>query len=225
MRQNFTYIYILTITLLFSSCKNTLDKTFQRDSLKEDLTEIKENNYLDSPDLMLLGLYIAMIEIKGESPEGKSYREILEEARLYKEKEYAWNKEHEVLPAEKYTKDQQRLDALEKLLDISLKKKRLKQKGWRNKLCYTFELTNNSGKEIKAIKGTVILTDIFGNKLKSFSLFYTDIIGIGESHIWETENDHNSSINEDNILEKESLSKISMIWKPEKIIFADNSTL
>jgi len=96
------FIIILTF-LTLTSCKNTLDKTFQRDSLDEDLNKIRENN-ISSHDFTLLSLYIAMIELKRESPEGKSYRELLTEARLYHDKELVWNKKQKELTDKKLTK-------------------------------------------------------------------------------------------------------------------------
>ena len=81
--KNILKTVILAFALAaFTSCSNPLDREYNPDTLQEDLQVIVARDKIRShEDIVLLSDYIQLSEVLNISLEGKTYRQLLEEAR------------------------------------------------------------------------------------------------------------------------------------------------
>jgi len=76
-------IHLLFITIFLISCSNPLDKSFNQDTLEEDIKILKEN--ISEEDINTLGAYILLKSISNDDMSGLSYGELLNEAKKINE--------------------------------------------------------------------------------------------------------------------------------------------
>ena len=72
---------LLLITLV--SCSDPLDKKYNENSLADDLQEIVARDKVNKTDMENLSVYIIRAKIMGETLDGKTYKELFEEANKY----------------------------------------------------------------------------------------------------------------------------------------------
>ena len=83
------YIYTLAITgffLAFTACNNPINKKFNENNLEKDLKEIVESKKADTTDIQFIAMYIMRAKMLGEKLEGKTYKDILENAKELRKK-------------------------------------------------------------------------------------------------------------------------------------------
>lgn len=112
---------------------------------------------------------------------------------------------------------------LNKKVGFEITKKGFNSSGFLDEITFTFELTNNTNKDIEGVQGSVIITDIFGNEIKGINLAYDDGIPAGESILYSGAVDYNQFIDNDNKLKQTELSKLKYTWSVEQIIYTDGS--
>lgn len=78
--------YLLAIVIL-ASCSSPMNNTYSDATFESDLKAIREANALDSTEMNLLAMYFVRAKLLNESIEGKSYNEILAEAKVAKQKQ------------------------------------------------------------------------------------------------------------------------------------------
>jgi hypothetical protein len=67
--------------------------------------------------------------------------------------------------------------------------------------------------------------DLFDKEIKTLSLTYDDGIKANSTANYSATTDFNQFKSEDQLLKSKTLDKIKLVWKPEKIIFKDGTTL
>lgn len=84
---------------------------------------------------------------------------------------------------------------------------------------------NNSDSEIVGIKGDLVISDMFGTKLKKATISTDSNIKPGEElyGVWSL--DYNQFIDGDKTLKNADPSKLVFGWKPQTYIFADGNKL
>lgn len=73
-------LYALVHVIVLLSCSQPLDRPFKEDNLEEDIMEIKKS--LSSKEVDLLSAYLVMKSMDDQRILGKTYRDLLEEARV-----------------------------------------------------------------------------------------------------------------------------------------------
>ena len=95
-------------------------------------------------------------------------------------------------------------------------------------LVVKFAYKNNSGKDVAGVKGTVVVKDLFGDKLSAFGISNDDSIKAGQTAIWTGQRSIKYAIgsaNKDEKLAGLGTDKFTVEWDPETIVFADGTKL
>ncbi|MCK0132603.1 hypothetical protein MWU59_13930 [Flavobacteriaceae bacterium F08102] len=79
------HLLILSLIGFLTACSDPLDKKYNEETLVEDAKEIKEMCDLSEEEVQLMAGWIVRARMKDLKLEGKTYGEILEEAKAYRE--------------------------------------------------------------------------------------------------------------------------------------------
>ncbi|MEG0188600.1 MAG: hypothetical protein RR668_08065, partial [Algoriella sp.] len=94
----------LLLTAMLLSCSNPLNKKYSEATLDQDSKELRESNKLTGEELELLGIWMVRAKLSGKSLEGKTYNDILSDAKNYKLEQEKLKAEAEKIEAEKAKK-------------------------------------------------------------------------------------------------------------------------
>ncbi len=81
----FLHVIAIGFALSFASCQNPLDRPYNPETQLEDLEVIIARDKADKTDMLHLRDYMIMCSITGESLEGKTYGQLIQEANDYAE--------------------------------------------------------------------------------------------------------------------------------------------
>lgn len=71
-------------TIILASCSSPLDKKYSSATFETDAKELVESKKLGEEDLKLLAAYMVFSKMRGVELEGKTYAEILSDAKKLK---------------------------------------------------------------------------------------------------------------------------------------------
>ncbi len=214
---------ILVITILIVSCSSPLDKPFKKDNLEEDVIELKES--LSEEELNMLAGYIAIKSLGDDKMLGKTYGNLLDEAKNLKE-ELRLKKEEEKMLAEKARAEEaEKIKRLGGALTVSLFEKGFSKYNYQDYITYKFAFENKKDKDIKAFTGQIIFNDLFDKKISSLNLTYDDGVPANSTKNWNAQTDYNQFMDKDVALKNKDVEDLKIEWIPEKIIYKDGSTL
>lgn len=219
------FLLIIVTALLITACNNPLDKKYSEATFSEDMKEIKESGAVDSTEITYIGLYALRAGMLGEDLEGKTYEELLENARNLKKKAEAKEAEEKALAEKVAREEMERREALSKVLTVAMFDKGYTEYDYQDYLTYGIVYENKSDKDIRAIKGSITINDLFDSKIKSISIVEDDGIPAGETLKMTYTTDYNQFMDEDTRLRNKDLEDLKVVWTPEKIIFADGTSL
>lgn len=206
------------IAIVFITCTSPLDKKYNEDSFETDAKEIKESGNLSEEDALIMAGWIMRSKLKGENLEGKTYNEIIKEAKDYK-------KEQELLAEKTKLEEEEKRQRLGQTLIVAMYDKGFEKYDYQEYLTYSFAFENKSEKDIRAFKGSISIRDLFDTEIKSISLTIDDPILSGKTFKGTYTTDYNQFIDEDTRLKNKDMNDLKIIWTPEKIIFSDGTTL
>ena len=219
-----TILLILAVTLL-TSCSNPLNKKYNEDTLKVDLKEILDSKKADSTDVKYIALYLVRAKMLGESLESKTYKDILESAVEIRKKSEKEESEAKAL-AEKVAKEENEKRAMfAKILTVALYDKGYYKADYDDYLTYGIAFENKGTKDIRAIKGTLVIADLFDTPIKELSIVQDEGVMAGKTFKNSYTTDYNQFMEEDSRLRSKELKDVKVVWTPEKIIFSDGTTL
>jgi hypothetical protein len=84
---------------------------------------------------------------------------------------------------------------------------------------------NTSGKDIRAFRGSVLFTDLFGAEIFETSITISDAIKAGEKANWTGTLDYNRFREEHQRLRNARLEDMKVVWRPKSVIFGDGTQL
>lgn len=84
---------------------------------------------------------------------------------------------------------------------------------------------NNSAKDIRAFRGKVRFTDLFGAEVFTTGLTISDPIGAGQKGDWDGVIEYNQFLRQHQQLRNAELKDMKVIWLPESVIFEDGSKI
>ncbi|WP_430811626.1 MULTISPECIES: hypothetical protein [unclassified Carboxylicivirga] len=216
--------YLLAIVIL-ASCSSPMNNTYSDATLESDLKAIREANALDSTEMNLLAMYFVRAKLLNESIDGKSYNEILAEAKVAKQKQEEEERIQRELAEKAKKEEEARIARLKNALTVTIFDKGYAEYDYQEYITYKFAFENKTDKEITAFTGQIMFTDLFDKEIKSLNLTYDDGVAASSIKNYSATTDYNQFMNEDQLLKSKNLKQIKLVWKPEKILFADGSTL
>ncbi len=84
---------------------------------------------------------------------------------------------------------------------------------------------NTSAKDIRAFKGTVEFTDLFGSEIYSSGLTISDPVKAGGKGQWNGSIEYNQFDRPKQQLRNTDLKDMKVIWKPASVIFGDGTQI
>jgi hypothetical protein len=166
---------------------------------------------------MLTG-YIMLAKLGGKEIEGKTYAEILQSAKNFKS-------EQEQLAAKAKKDDEDKRARLGAALTVAMYDKGYKKEDYQEYLEYALAFENKSNKDIRAVKGSIEITDLFGTKIKAINIVMDDGIPAHQTMKNTFTTEYNQFMEDDKRLANKEMKDIKVIWTPVKIIFADGTSL
>jgi hypothetical protein len=216
-------LLLFGIAVLFFSCSSPLDKKFNEETAKEDIESIKSK--LDSTELQLMAGSMIRLKLLDEKLEDMTYSEILENGKKWKKEQEKIEAEQKAL-AEKAAKEEaQKFKRLNEAVLVSCFEKGYTKYDYEDFITYKFIIKNKSDKKIRAVKGGITFTNLFDDEISSLSFVYDQPIEAGAEANWNATTDYNQFKDEDRTLKNKELKDLKVIWKPEKVIFEDGTTL
>ncbi|MEQ8926072.1 MAG: hypothetical protein RLO81_09690 [Fulvivirga sp.] len=215
--------YLILGIIVLTSCTSPLEKKFDPNSSESDLKEIR--NHLDSTELMLLAGNMIRLKMIGEDLEQYTYNDILADAKKIKKEKEAQEAEQAALAQKALKEEQERIKKLTKAVSVGCFEKSFSEYNYQKYITYKFVIQNKSDRDIRAIKGSVVFTNLFDDIIKEINFVYDQPISAGKKTTWNAQSDYNQFNDEDQTLRSKDLNDMKVTWNPEKIIFADGSTL
>jgi len=210
---------------ILASCSSPLEKKYSETTFAEDMKAIQESGDADSADIQLIAMSLMRSALTQEKMEGKTYNQIIAEAKEIQKKAQEEERKQAQLAAQAKLEEDQRIERLNKSLTVTVYDKGYEEYDYQNYLTYKLAFKNNGDKEIRAFTGTVIFTDLFDKEIKSFGLTYDEGVPAGKITNYDASTDYNQFMDEDTQLRSKDLKDVKVVWKPEKILFADGTTL
>lgn len=211
-------LLFFAIVGMLISCSGPLDKKYNEDTLAEDAKEIKKNGNLSDEDAQIMAGWIVRAKLTDEKLEGKSYGEILEEAKDYK-------KEQEKLVEKAKREEEEKRQKLGSALTVALYDKGYEKYDYEDYLTYSLAFENKTDKDIRAFKGSISINDLFDTEIKTINLTIDNPIEAGQTFKGTYTTDYNQFMDEDKRLKNKNMADLKVVWTPEKIIFGDGTTL
>ena len=218
-------LFYLLVIVILASCSSPMNNTYSDATFENDLKAIREANALDSTEMNLLAMYFVRAKLLNESIEGKSYNEILAEAKIAKQKQEEEERIQRELAEKAKKEEEARIARLKNALTVTIFDKGYAEYDYQEYITYKFAFENKTDKEITAFTGQIMFTDLFDKEIKSLNLTYDDGVAASSIKNYSATTDYNQFMNEDQLLKSKNLKQIKLVWKPEKILFADGSTL
>lgn len=211
-------IYLLFISLALTACNNPLNKKYSDETLEQDAKAIVKSNKLNEDELKMLSGYIVMAKFGGKDLTGKTYSDILNEAKKMKNEE-----EELALKAKK--EEEEKIAKFKSIINVALYDKGYRKEDFEDYLEYYLVFENKSDKNIRAIKGSLLITDLFDTEIKNLNFVNDD--GIPAHTIVKNSytTDYNQFEDSDIQYRSKNLKDLKTKWVTEKIIFEDGTTL
>lgn len=215
-------LYFLAVFTLIS-CSNPMNRKYDESKFEEDAKAIKESGKLNDEEAQMMAGWIVISKLQGKSLDGKTYNDILNEAKDFK-------KQQEELAENLKKEKQERIEKYNKALTFTVYDKGFQEADIMNSeyqdlITFEIAIQNKTGKEIKAIKGPLSFFDLFGEELYTASYTQEDPIKPNEIYKTQISVDYNQFTDGLKTLKNKDLSALKFEYIPEKIIFADGTEL
>lgn len=217
-------ILIMGMTALMFSCSSPLDMKVNKDTMKEDMVQVR--SVIDSTELNLIFGSMVRSELHlTKDMEEMTYRELLENGKDWKAKQDKVEAEQKVLADEAVADEAIRVEKLSNAVMVSCFEKGYTEHNYKNYITYKFAINNKSNKTIRAFKGNIAFNNIFGDNIKTISIMYDQPIERGETVNWAATTDYNQFMDDDIELNNKELKDLKVVWSPSQIMFEDGTTL
>jgi len=216
--KQLSLLVTLSTILLLVSCSNPLNKKYSDKTLEEDAKAIKESKKIDDDDAELLGTYIMRAKLTNENIEGMTYADMLKKAKDIKAEQKALADK----AAKEETEKRQRLGSA---INVALYDIGYQKADYDDYIVYNMAFENKSGKDIKAVKGSLLITDLFDKEIKNINIVFDDGVKANDTYKTSYTTDYNQFMDEDQSLRSKTMKEIKFVWTPEKILFEDGTVL
>lgn len=216
-------IILIVISLSAVGCTSPLDRKYNPNTLESDAELIRDR--IDSTEVELLTGTILRYSLENKPLEGKTYRELIEDGKRYRDEQERIQREQGALAEAAKFEEEERIRRLNEALTVSIFEKGYIERDYEDYIIYKFAFQNKSNKDIVGFTGLVTFSDLFDQEISSLTLSYDDGIKANSRVNWTATTDYNQFKKEDQALRSKDLSKIKLIWKPEQILFKDGTKL
>lgn len=218
------FLLLLSASLVLFSCSNPTERKYTKETVSDDLKAIWEHDKDSTAIKSIIG-YMMISAFTKEDLTGKTYKEIIELQQAAKAKIEKAEEEQKILAAKALQEVGERREKLGQVLTVALFDKDFYKEDYQSYLSYGLAFQNKSDKEIRAVKGVLIINDLFDELIKTVNITYdTPIPAMGLKKANFT-TEYNQFRDEDQRLNSKNLQDLKVVWNPEKIIYTDGTTL
>jgi len=205
------------------ACSSSLDRMYSEKTFQEDAKELQ--NELDSSEVKLLIGSIFRLTFAQKDLSKMTYGEILEDGKAWKAEQDLKEAEEKALQERAASEEASRISRLKNAVIVTCFNKGFIEGDYDDYISYGFAIKNKTTKDIRAIKGSLLFTDLFDEEINTIRLTYDTPIKAGVTANWNATTDYNRFMDKDVSLKNKDLNDLKVIWKPEKVIFMDGTTL
>lgn len=217
------FFLLIAVSILLVSCSSSLNKPYKEENLEEDMLSIKKS--LSEDDFELLTGYVALKSLGDDKMLGKTYKDLLSEAKKLREELQKQEEEEKKLAEKAKVEEAERIKRLGGSLTVSLFDKGFSKYDFEDYITYKFAFENKTDKDIKAFTGKILFNDLFDKEINSLNLTYDDGIPAKSTKNWNAQTEFNQFMDEDVALKNKDVEDLKISWIPEKILFSDGTTL
>lgn len=217
-----TLILFVSIFILFS-CSNPLEKEFNKDTIKTDLDNLVKDKEIDSLSRKEVLLYIWARQETFSIPKKTTYKEILNDFYNYKK-----CKDLSCLAlkakVEKIRIEEHQLDLLEKV-NIAVVEKGFYETFEKEPfISYQIGIINKVKKDVKGLKGIMIIKDQFDELLLTSEITLTELKSLDKkTYTADWLIPYNSSVEKEEKIYNSKLEDLNITFELEKILYKDGS--
>jgi hypothetical protein len=214
---------LLISSILMLACSSSLDRMYSEKTIQEDAKELQ--NELDSSEVKLLMGSIFRLTFAQKDLSKMTYGEILEDGKAWKAEQDLKEAEQKALQEKAASEEAERITRLQNTVVVTCFKKGYAELDYEDYITYAFAIRNKSKKDIRAIKGEIMFTDLFDDEIKSIEFTYDQPIKAGTTVNWNATTEYNQFMDDDVRLKSKDLKDLKIVWKPIKVIYKDGTTL
>lgn len=198
-----------------------LDKVYNDSTLSRDLTDILAQDAPDSSAYKAITQYLLVMAFSEEQLLGKTYREILDMSRLWAIKQEIREDQEKTLAEQEDLEQEQRYKRLAKIVQVKLAGKEVRYADSTVTTTYFITLTNKSVQPINALEGFLEINyPLYAQFIRLDLTFAPPLLG-GASRQEKIVFQESAGVEQ----KERSDIQEKTIWRPEKIVFQDGSTV
>lgn len=168
--------------------------------------------------------------VPSEDPSGKTVGEFLAELKKHAAEEKTEADRQKRLADEAKAKADALAAELRKSIDLTVYDKGVTPSNpmggrFSDEITIKCVYENRSSKDIRAFRGKIQFTDLFGSEIYTSGLTISDPIGAGQKGNWQGKIDYNQFVRQHQQLRNTELKDMKVVWIPESVIFADGSKI
>jgi hypothetical protein len=161
---------------------------------------------------------------------GKTVGELIDEERKFETDAKAKEAEEQRLAAEARAKEEAQAAELRKAVNLTVFDKGFVPSDpyssrFDDFITLKCAYENTSGKDIRAFRGSVRFTDLFGAPIYAVNLTIDDPVAAGSKATWSGTIKFNQFVESHVRLRNAALQDMKVIWEPRSILFADGSQI
>jgi hypothetical protein len=164
------------------------------------------------------------------SPVGKTVGQLIDDERKLQTDAKAREQEQQRLAAEAKAKEDAQAAELRKAINLTVFDKSfhsadIQSGDFEDRINLKCAYENTSGKDIRAFKGAIRFTDLFGAEIYTVNLTISDPVAAGQKATWDGSIKYNQFMREHQALRNAELANMKVEWRPASIIYADGTTV
>jgi len=162
---------------------------------------------------------------EAENVVGRTIGSLIEEEREYQENEQARRAAEERLAAEAKARTEAQAAELRNSITLAVYEKDFNEGRFEDHIIIRTTYENMSGKDIRAFRGVVRFSDLFGEAISSSRITIQDPLSAGSEGNWSGQIDYNQFTDSHQKLRNTDLEDMRVEWLPSSIIFADGTQI
>ncbi|MFA6978927.1 MAG: hypothetical protein WC209_06335 [Ignavibacteriaceae bacterium] len=223
-------LLIFLMSFLFFSCSESIK---EKKMTQSNIQKIKDSKELTQKEKELFATYLIRTNLKNAFSGDKDFlidSTITIGEAIKKQKE--WVIEDSIKTAneqkaaeEAFQKKQLQIQKLKNIVTVNIVRKSFSEADYSKYNVITISINNNSDSTIIGVKGTLKISDMFGDAISNLEVKYDKILKPKERAFNTGYYDYNQFMDRDTKLKFTELEKMKVVWEPEMIIFNDGSKL
>lgn len=167
-------IVVLLCIVLVASCSNVKNKKITDENKAIVLEEMKDTKDLTMEEVHLFDGYLLRRGIK--EPGGMTVGQMIEEQKKYRQDAKVREAEDKADKEKARTELDQKRKALSDTVTVTALEKTTEKAGFIETTTLKFSCQNHGGRDVRGFKGTVVFSDLFGEKLTEWPLKEEEVL-------------------------------------------------